>query len=89
MAAKDVVFDVEDGFYKLNIDSMGFFRTNYPSSRLEKLANARHNLSNEDKVGLVGDLTALTKAGYATTTDLMNFIQQFQDEEDYSLDKPF
>ncbi|KAH8805355.1 peptidase family M1-domain-containing protein [Xylogone sp. PMI_703] len=80
MAAKDL-----DGLYKLNIGSMGFFRTCYPSSRLEKLANARHILRNEDKIGLIGDLTALTKAGYATTADPLNFIQKFQDEEGYSV----
>ena len=38
----------------------------------------------EDKIGLIGDATALAIAGEATTASLLTFLENFKDEQDYS-----
>ena len=52
---EDTLRDVDETFYKLNSDQIGFYRTNYPPARLESLGKERHKLSVEDKIGLVAD----------------------------------
>ena len=42
---------VDDTFYKLNSDQIGFYRTNYPPARLVKLGQDRAKLSVEDRIG--------------------------------------
>jgi len=74
---------VDESFYKINSDQTGFYRTNYPPERLKKLGEARHNLSTEDKIGLVGDAVALAQSGDATTAGFLSLIELFQDEENY------
>lgn len=74
---------VDDTFYKINSDQTGFYRTNYPPERLRKLGEARHKLSTEDKIGLVGDAAALAQSGHSTTAGFLSLIELFQDEENY------
>jgi len=38
-------------FYKLNADTTGFYRTNYPPARLAKLGTQIDQLTVEDKIG--------------------------------------
>lgn len=49
---EDIVRDVDDAFYKINKDSAGFYRTNYPPARLEKLGKQTDRLSLSDKIGM-------------------------------------
>lgn len=80
---KDTLREVDDGFYKINADQTGFYRTNYPPQRLLKLGQSKDRLSEEDKIGLMGDATALAIAGNGTTPALLSFLEGFQDETSY------
>ena len=77
---EDTIRHVDEIFYKLNSDQIGFYRTNYPPTRLEKLGTERQRLSPEDKVGLIADAAALAVAGQATTAGLLALIEKFHDE---------
>lgn len=76
--------NVDETFYKFNLDQMGFYRTNYPPERLAKLGASKDQLSIEDKIGLVGDATALAIAGKATTASLLTFVENFKDEQNHA-----
>lgn len=52
----DVIQDVDDTFYKINKDTTGFYRTNYPAARLEKLGKQTEKLSLTDKIGMKENL---------------------------------
>jgi aminopeptidase N len=80
---EDTVGDVNEGFYQLNKNLNGFYRTNYPPDRLKKLGEARDQLTVEDKIGLVGDAYANAVAGYGSTAGLLALVERFQDESDY------
>lgn len=47
----DTVRDVDDTFYKINKDTTGFYRTNYPPARLATLGTQIGQLSLSDKIG--------------------------------------
>jgi aminopeptidase N len=80
---EDTVRDVDDDFYKINADQSGFYRTNYPPQRLMKLGNSQDRLSVEDKIGLMGDATALAMAGNGTTSALLSLLEGFKDEKNF------
>jgi aminopeptidase N len=80
---EDTIREVDSSFYQLNKDLTGFYRTNYPPQRLAKLGEARHQLSVQDKIGLVGDAYANAVAGYGATPGLLALVENFQDEADY------
>jgi aminopeptidase N len=73
----------EDTFYKINKDLSGFYRTNYPPGHLAKLGQSLNLLSTEDKIGLLGDATALAVSGEGTTPALLTLLEGFKDEENY------
>ena len=77
---EDTLRNVDESFYKLNSDQIGFYRTNYPPARLEKLGAERQKLSVEDKIGLVADAAALAVAGQSTTAGLLALVERFDDE---------
>lgn len=79
----DTLRSIDDRFYKLNADQSGFYRTNYPPERLTKLGQSQDLLSVEDKIGLMGDATALAAAGDGTTAGLLAFLEGFKSEKDY------
>ncbi|KAJ5908004.1 Alanine/arginine aminopeptidase [Penicillium taxi] len=70
-----------DGFYKINKDMAGFYRTNYPLARLEKLGQSLGLLSDEDKIGLLGDAAALAVSGEGNTPALLALLEGFKDEQ--------
>ena len=78
---EDTLREVDETFYKLNSDQVGFYRTNYPPARLELLGKERHKLSAEDKIGLVADAAALAVAGEGTTAGLLVLAEKFEDEK--------
>lgn len=79
----DIVRDLDEGFYKLNKDVSGFYRTNYPPERLTKLGKSLDLLSTEDRIGLVGDAAALAVSGDGTTAALLSLLEGFQGEKNY------
>ncbi len=48
---EDIVREIDDSFYKINKDTAGFYRTNYPPARLAKLGSQTERLSISDKIG--------------------------------------
>lgn len=79
----DTLRDIDDNFYKLNADQTGFYRTNYPARRLTQLGTQQDLLSIEDKIGLMGDATALATSGDSTTSGLLALLEGFKDQRDY------
>ena len=73
----------EDTFYKVNKDLSGFYRTNYPPARLEKLGKSLDLLSTEDKIGLLGDAAALAVSGEGNTPSLLTLLEGFKGEQSY------
>ena len=80
---EDTIRDIDDDFYKLNADQTGFYRTNYPPERLVKLGQMKDRLSDEDKIGLIGDAGALAVAGNGRTAALLSLLEGFQDEKSF------
>lgn len=80
---QSTVRDVDDAFYKINSNQSGFYRTNYPPQRLAKLGEAQDRLSTEDKIGLLGDATALAISGNGTTAALLSLLEGFKNEKSY------
>ena len=76
----DAIQVVDDGFYKINTDQSGFYRTNYPPDHLARLGQSLDVLSTEDKIGLVGDAAALAISGDGTTTAVLTFLEAFKEE---------
>ncbi|KAL2863461.1 M1 family metallopeptidase [Aspergillus lucknowensis] len=72
-----------ESFYKINKDLSGFYRTNYPASRLEKLGHSLESLSTEDKIGLIGDAAALAVSGEGSTAALLSLLEGFKEEQNY------
>jgi aminopeptidase N len=79
----DAIQVVDDGFYKINTDQSGFYRTNYPPDHLARLGQSLDVLSTEDKIGLVGDAAALAISGDGTTTAVLTFLEAFKEEDNY------
>jgi aminopeptidase N len=79
----DTLRDIDDSFYKLNVNSTGFYRTCYPPERLKKLGEAKDKLSMEDKIGLIGDAAALAQSGDSTTAAFLSLIEGFSNEEEF------
>ena len=78
---EDTIRGVDEEFYKINIDSTGFYRTNYPPLRLASIGKHMGQLSILDKIGLIGDAGALSLSGDATTPALLGFLESFSSEE--------
>jgi aminopeptidase N len=79
----DTIRDVNDSFYLVNKNLTGFYRTNYPPTRLAKLGEAMEHLTVQDKIGLVGDAYSNAVAGHGSTAGLLAFVENFQSESDY------
>jgi len=80
---EETIRNVDEGFYQLNKNQTGFYRTNYPAERLKKLGEARAELTVQDKIGLIGDAYANSIAGFGSTTGLLALVERFSDESDY------
>ncbi|RMZ87884.1 hypothetical protein DV736_g4889, partial [Chaetothyriales sp. CBS 134916] len=80
---EDTLRNIDDHFYKINAEQSSFYRTNYPPQRLVKLGQAQDQLSVEDKIGLLGDATALAVSGDGSTPALLSLIEGFKDEKNF------
>lgn len=83
LEGRDMSFKVNDmGFYKLNADHAGIFRTSYPPSRLAKLGEAAKSglLSVEDRAGMIEDASALAASGNQRTSSVLALLKGFTAE---------
>lgn len=78
---EDTIPGINDTFYKINTSNTGFYRTNYPLVQLESFGSQIDQLAISDKIGLIGDVSALALSGDATTPTLLGFLEGFSMEE--------
>jgi aminopeptidase N len=83
LTEKSTTIEIDTSFYKLNHGQNGFYRVNYPSSRLTALGEARARLSVADRVGLIADAAAMAFSGLGSTEGLLNFLDALKDEQSY------
>ena len=83
LSKSDVIRDLDEGFYKLNTNMTGFYRTNYPPERLSKLGASKDQLSIQDRIGLIGDAAALAIAGEGSSAGLLSLCAEFRNEDNY------
>ncbi|KAF4119489.1 Aminopeptidase N [Geosmithia morbida] len=78
---EDTITGIDDDFYKLNSGATGFYRVNYPASRLARLSTQLDRLSTEDKISIIGSAADLAFAGDGNTASLLTFLQGFSQEQ--------
>lgn len=72
---------------KINFGEAGFYRTAYSSELLEKLKIPveKKLLTPRDRLGIIRDLFALAEAGTIPTTDALEFLASYKNEDNYSV----
>lgn len=72
---------------KVNFGEAGFYRTAYSLELLEKLKIPveKKLLSARDRLGIIRDLFALAEAGTIPTTDAINFLSAYKNEDNYTV----
>ncbi len=72
---------------KVNAGQSGFYRVFYPNEMLKRLNGAIRTkaLSVIDSLGVVDDASALTRAGYLRTPQLMEVIESCRSHRDYNI----
>ncbi|KAI9056855.1 leucyl aminopeptidase [Trametes sanguinea] len=92
---KEVLLDEREKFipldtskpFKLNADTTGFYAVQYSADRLAKLgqqaAAPDSPFSLSDRIGLVSDALALSKAGYTSVSSALELISALRGEKEY------
>ncbi|XP_011165084.1 puromycin-sensitive aminopeptidase isoform X2 [Solenopsis invicta] len=83
-----VIQNVPEGTWlKVNPGTVGFYRTRYSQSALSLLLPAikDHTLPPLDRLGLLDDLFAMVQAGYASTVEVLELMQAFLHEDNYTV----
>ncbi|KKR62642.1 hypothetical protein A2643_03785 [Candidatus Nomurabacteria bacterium RIFCSPHIGHO2_01_FULL_39_220] len=72
---------------KINFGEAGFYRTAYSPELLEKLKLPveKKLLSARDRLGIIRDLFALAEAGTIPTTDALEFLSAYKNEDNYTV----
>jgi len=84
LTSKEITIkDLDTSYYKLNHGQNGFYRVNYPASRLAKLGENVSKLSVSDRVGLIADAAAMAFSGLGSTAGLLSFLSALKDEQTY------
>ncbi|XP_066588195.1 puromycin-sensitive aminopeptidase [Prorops nasuta] len=88
---KSQEFLVEDSpsssWLKLNPGTVGFYRTRYSPNASALLAPAisDHLLPPLDRLGLLDDLFAMVQAGHASTTEVLELLSVFKQEDNFTV----
>ena len=82
-----VSIDSNKSYTKINSGEAGFYRVAYSKELLEKLKLPVENkiLSARDRLGIIRDLFALTEFGDAPTTDALEFLRSYKNEDNYTV----
>lgn len=75
----------EDAWVKFNTDYTGFYVCQYDEQMTSLLSKNLQSLSTLDRFSLVKDYSMLMKAGFISTTDVLELISGFKEERDYSV----
>ena len=72
---------------KLNLNSVGFYRTNYSADLLQRLSVLikEKSLHPTDRLGLQSDVFALSQAGLLPITELLKFVESYSAEENVTV----
>jgi len=72
---------------KLNNNQAGFYRTVYGANNLSKLGNLvkDNKLQVADRLGLLSDLVESSKANLTDITEVLNFLENYQNETSYAV----
>ncbi|XP_003222532.2 puromycin-sensitive aminopeptidase [Anolis carolinensis] len=72
---------------KLNLGTVGFYRTQYSSNMLESLLPAIRDLTLPpvDRLGLQNDLFSLARAGIISTVEVLKVMEAFVNEPNYTV----
>ncbi|XP_020286136.1 puromycin-sensitive aminopeptidase isoform X2 [Pseudomyrmex gracilis] len=83
-----VIEDIPEGAWlKINPGTIGFYRTRYSQSALSLLLPGikDHTLPPLDRLGLLDDLFAMVQASHASTVEVLELMQAFQHEDNYTV----
>ncbi|KAL0270641.1 UNVERIFIED_CONTAM: hypothetical protein PYX00_007987 [Menopon gallinae] len=72
---------------KINPGTIGYYRTQYPSALLSRFFGAIQDKSLPplDRLGLLEDLFAMVQAGETSTIEVLNVMEAFIDEDNYTV----
>lgn len=76
----------KEGAYKLNYQVVSLFRVHYPLSAIQKLGGliaAKQLLTARDRIGIVADSASLAQSGVSSSTDFLELLRHFSDEDNY------
>ncbi|KAF9378269.1 hypothetical protein CPB97_009671 [Podila verticillata] len=75
----------DGGFYLINKNFTGVFRTNYPASAIRHLGQAilagNPNLGVAERAGLLADQASLATSGHSSVERLLDLIQYYKNEK--------
>ncbi|AMD22816.1 HHR047Wp [Eremothecium sinecaudum] len=81
---RSMTIDLEDAeFFKVNAEQAGIYVTSYSDERWTKLASQAPHLSVEDRTGLVADVKTLASSGYTSTTNLLNLVSSWKNDNSF------
>ncbi|GJJ74377.1 aminopeptidase 2 [Entomortierella parvispora] len=87
LKSRSLQFEAPEGAYLFNKDYSGVFRTNYPASAITRIGKAILDgsdlLSLSDRAGLVADISSLAKSGHSPTSNFLDLVQYYKNEETY------
>lgn len=77
----------ENDWIKINPGTIGFYRTQYPSTMLNKFVPAISDLSLPplDRLGLHDDLFALVQNGSSSTVESLKLIDSYRNEDNFTV----
>jgi puromycin-sensitive aminopeptidase len=87
LSNKNLIVPLPKDWVKVNMSETGFYRTAYDKELLKKLVIPVQDkiLSSSDRLGLIRDLFALSEAGTIPTTDTLEFLKAYKNEDDYNV----
>ncbi len=85
MISKKAIVPKPDGWFKMNANESGLYRTNYDAKFLEALSIpiGQNKLSSVDRLGIIRDLFALSEAGIMPTTQALETCLLYKGEKEY------
>jgi puromycin-sensitive aminopeptidase len=87
LTAKNTKMPLAQSWIKINAGEAGFYRTSYTKDMLAKLIPLvlSKELPARDRLGIIRDLFALAEAGVVPTTDALEFLSAYKNEDNYTV----
>jgi aminopeptidase 2 len=71
--SRSTTLKVASDAFKLNGETIGFYRVKYSPERLAKIGTHAQSFSINDRIGLLSDASALASAGYSRASEALTF----------------